>query len=54
MVAAILLVLLFVDTFATGYLVAVFGRLRRHVRDLTETVAALDNDVANIQQLLED
>lgn len=44
MVAAILLVLVFADTFATGYLVALFGRLRKAQRELVDELAVLSHD----------
>lgn len=45
MVAAILLILVFSDTFATGYLVALFGRVRKSQREHLEELAGLAHDV---------
>lgn len=41
MFAALLVVLVAVDTFATGYLISAYSRLRRDYRSLNESVSSL-------------
>lgn len=45
MVAAVLLLLVVADTFATGYLVAVFGRIRKSERELVQELSVVSHDV---------
>lgn len=50
MFAALLVVLVAVDTFATGYLISAYGHLRKDYRAISETVSSLGDfcdDLAN-------
>lgn len=53
MVAAVLLILVLADTFATGYLVALFGRVRSSLRELDASVSALSDAVSDLETIVD-